>query len=169
MSKYQPLTEHLRKLSFSQYQLKFKDIENIIKDRLPASAYQYRAWWSNNPSNSAMTKAWLDAGWISSDVDLKGERLVFRRKSRTPALLPQPVGEDSLILKNLTPETMANLRAIAQLKGVSIPQAALDILDAHAKLSVADRLTLADKMRAKNSKMHHIDVPSMIRAERDSR
>jgi hypothetical protein len=169
MSKYQPLTEYLKNVPFSQYQLNFKDIENIIKDRLPASAYQYRAWWSNNPSNSAMTKAWLDAGWISSDVNLQGQRLVFRRKPRAPASFPQPVGEDSLIIKNLTPETMANLKAIAQLKGMSVMQAALDILNAHSKLTVAERLSLADKIRAKNSKMHHIDVPGMIRADRDSR
>ncbi len=170
MTKYQPLTEHLRNLPHSHYQLNFKDIEKIIQDRLPASAYQYRAWWSNNPSNSVMTKAWLDAGWISSDVDLESQKLVFRRKPKTPASsAPPPLGEASLIVENLTPETMANLKAIAQLKGVAVIQAAREILETHARLSMAERLALADTMRAKSPRMHHIDVPAIIRTDRESR
>ncbi len=114
MSKYEPLTAHLKNLPYSNYQITFKDIEKIINTPLPASAYQYRAWWSNNPSNSVMTKAWLDAGWMSSDVDLAGQKLVFRRKK--PAMpvsappLSTPPDEHSICIEGLAPEAGRHLR-----------------------------------------------------------
>ncbi len=60
----------------------FDEIEEIIGARLPASAFKHRAWWSNNPSNSVITHAWLDAGYKSANVDIPGRRLVFRRVAK---------------------------------------------------------------------------------------
>jgi hypothetical protein len=59
--------------------MSFDEIERVIGAKLPRSATQHRAWWSNNPENNVMTKAWKDAGFESEDVDMKGLRVTFRR------------------------------------------------------------------------------------------
>jgi hypothetical protein len=56
----------------------FAEIEKIIGSKLPPSAYDHRPWWSNNPSNNVMTKVWLEAGFQTEQVDLPGQKLVFR-------------------------------------------------------------------------------------------
>jgi hypothetical protein len=78
-SKYQPLTMHLRGQRDARAPMTFAEIERIVGAKLPPSASKYRAWWSNNPLNNVMTKAWLDAGFESEDVDLKGRKVVFHR------------------------------------------------------------------------------------------
>jgi hypothetical protein len=57
----------------------FAEIERIIGQKLPQNSQHHRAWWSNNPMNSVMTKVWLDAGFRSERVDMKARKLVFRR------------------------------------------------------------------------------------------
>lgn len=78
MSKYQPLTDHLRRAGAETVPMAFEDIERVIGAKLPRSA-SHRAWWSNNPSNNVMTAAWLAAGYESSQVVMKDRTLVFRR------------------------------------------------------------------------------------------
>ena len=58
----------------------FKEIESIIGCRLPPKASGYPAWWSNNPTNNPMTRAWLDAGYKSESVDTKNRKLIFRQQ-----------------------------------------------------------------------------------------
>jgi hypothetical protein len=84
MGKYEPLTEFLRKQRMEQVAMTFAEIERVVGFKLPQSARQHRAWWSNNPSNSVMTKAWLDAGFHSEQVDMAGRKLVFSRSSPGP-------------------------------------------------------------------------------------
>lgn len=57
----------------------FGQIERIIDAKLPSSAYKYRSWWSNNPSNSTITPAWLNAGYKTANVKIEDRKLVFRR------------------------------------------------------------------------------------------
>jgi hypothetical protein len=78
MSKYAPLTTFLAESAQSEIPLGFAEIEGVIGHPLPASK-KYAAWWSNNPSNNVMTRAWLAAGYQTERVDIAGERLVFRR------------------------------------------------------------------------------------------
>ena len=85
MGKYQPLTEFLGNQSTNEVRMSFDHIERVIGGKLPASAKHHRAWWSNNPNNSVMTKAWLDAGFRSEQVDMEGRKLVFRRVGRADA------------------------------------------------------------------------------------
>src|SRR5262245_21645058 len=59
--------------------MSFDEIERVIGAKLPPSAAHHRAWWSNNPQNNVMTKAWKDAGFESEDVDMDGRQVVFRR------------------------------------------------------------------------------------------
>jgi len=79
LAKYAALGEFLRKQVGSQIPMTFERIEKITGGKLPPSASRHRAWWSNNPDNSVMTKVWLDAGFQSEQVDMEGRRLVFRR------------------------------------------------------------------------------------------
>jgi hypothetical protein len=78
VSKYTPLGEFLRAQRGHEVPMTFDDIERLTGTKLPASA-RYRAWWSNNSSNSVLTKVWLDAGFESAQVDMAARKLVFRR------------------------------------------------------------------------------------------
>jgi|SRR5688572_25066028 hypothetical protein len=99
VGKYEPLGNFLRKQTADEVKVSFEQIERIIGDKLPASAHEHRAWWSNNPNNSVMTKAWIEAGFHSEQVDMDGRKLVFRRV-RGPGPSPmdsKPMGPHPLI------------------------------------------------------------------------
>ena len=83
VGKYEPLAIFLKKQGTKEIRMTFEQIERLIGSKLPASASEHRAWWSNNPSNSVITKAWLDAGYRTEDVDMTGRKLVFRKDLRT--------------------------------------------------------------------------------------
>ena len=83
MGKYEPLSEFLRKQAANEVRVSFEQIERIIGAKLPASAHEHRAWWSNNPNNSVMTRAWLDAGFRSEQVDMARRKLTFRKVAPT--------------------------------------------------------------------------------------
>ncbi len=81
MEKYKPLADHLRESSQDTLSMTFDEIEQIIGGKLPPSAFEYRAWWSNNPTNSVMTHAWLGAGYKTVRVDMPGRTLEFQKVS----------------------------------------------------------------------------------------
>ena len=89
MTKYTALGKFLENQKNMLVPMTFQEIEAITGHALPPSK-QYPAWWSNNTSNNVMTKVWLDAGFRTEQVDIGGERLVFRRN--TPAA-PAPAGQ----------------------------------------------------------------------------
>lgn len=45
---------------------------------LPLSARDHRPWWANDRSHS-QARAWMEAGWKTTNVDMAAETLVFRR------------------------------------------------------------------------------------------
>jgi hypothetical protein len=79
MSKYDALGDYLRGQSADEVPMTFAEIERLTGAKLPRSAYEHRPWWSNNGSNSVMTKIWLNAGFRSARVDMAGRKLVFER------------------------------------------------------------------------------------------
>jgi hypothetical protein len=83
MSKYEPLRRFLEKATTAEVLLTFSEIEKIVGFQLPRSQ-TVRAWWSNNPDNNVMTKEWLAAGYKTEQVDIKAQKLVFRRDSEKP-------------------------------------------------------------------------------------
>jgi len=83
MSKYDPLYETLTANNAKHVFMSFAEIEGVLGFALPRSSKQHRAWWSNNPSNNVMTKAWLMAGYKTESVDIAGEKLVFRKTDIT--------------------------------------------------------------------------------------
>lgn len=97
MSKYQRLGDFLRAQNQERIPMSFTDIERVTKAKLPPSAHKYRPWWSNNPTNSVLTRVWLDAGYESEQVDMAGQRLVFRRVTEPPAQQSVPAPPSSPI------------------------------------------------------------------------
>ncbi len=79
MSKYEPLKVFLSRLDTREASMSFQEIAGIIGAPLPPAAFRHRAWWSNNPSNSGITHAWLDAGYKTERVDMASRKLTFRR------------------------------------------------------------------------------------------
>jgi Domain of unknown function (DUF4268) len=55
----------------------FKDIEIIIKDKLPPSARNNRSWWAND--SVGHSHQWLEVGWRVSSVNMSAERVVFSK------------------------------------------------------------------------------------------
>jgi len=174
MSKYDPLTTYLKSQPGSSLPITFREIERLVGAKLPGSAYKYPAWWSNNPSNNVMTTAWLAAGWVTSDVDVPGERLVFRRRNPPGEVKPPetqpvayPMGENEVRVSGLSEETVKWLSYRAEAAQKTVPQIAADILAAHVKPSLSERLAIVDRLRMSGPVIRDVDVVAMIRKDRD--
>lgn len=79
MSKYEPLTHFLERSRRAVVEMTFAEIERVIGADLPPSTYKHRTLWSNNTVGHVMARAWIAAGFQSEQVDLEGQRVVFRR------------------------------------------------------------------------------------------
>jgi len=75
--RYKPLYDYLKQQGGQFVEMGFSQIEEILGFKLPASARKHRAFWSNNVHNAAITYWWLKAGYIATDIDWSGERLIF--------------------------------------------------------------------------------------------
>lgn len=89
MGKYDPLTHFLASKDTAEVPMTFDEIERVIGAPLPPSK-RYPAWWSNNPSNNVMTRAWLAAGYQTERVDVGHGQLIFRKVSGEPAAERDP-------------------------------------------------------------------------------
>lgn len=177
MSTYTSLSHYLSHVSTNTHPMTFAEIEKIIGRPLPPSAYKHRPWWSNNVTNSAMTRAWIEAGWKSERVDMEGRTLVFRRvnppspSSRSPSSFMPPdspkLGHTLQI--DLTSETIENLQIKAEAADLTVEQVAAALIAAHAKPSLQERLAIADRIRSQGPSWHDVDLPALIREDRDSR
>lgn len=80
MKKYAPLYDHLRAADTPTCTLSFQQVEQLLEERLPASARQHRAWWANEAEGShVQAAAWMDAGWRVAEVDLETGSVRFQR------------------------------------------------------------------------------------------
>ena len=77
-SKYYPLFEHLQKCNGEETPLTFKEVETVLDDSLPTSAFKKKNWWSNRDSaNALQAKAWVSAGYHIDAVDLTKQIVTF--------------------------------------------------------------------------------------------
>ena len=79
--KYTPLEHYLSNLPENQKEitLRFEQIEEILKCKLPSSAYEDRRWWDHEKEgNHVNGRSWSNAGWKigSLDVNEKWVKLV---------------------------------------------------------------------------------------------
>ena len=77
MSKYDALTKYLVESGQSSLSMTFDQVANVAGVELPPSAFKYRAWWSNNETNSVITRAWRKAGYETRNVDMEKRKLEF--------------------------------------------------------------------------------------------
>jgi len=72
--KYTPFEDYLHDLPESQREvmLRFKEIERILNDKLPSSAYEDRRWWDHEKEgNHVNARSWSNAGWKVDEVNFK--------------------------------------------------------------------------------------------------
>lgn len=79
MSKYEPLPQFLASAGGTAHRMTFAEIERILGFKLPKSAYEHVAWWSNNPTGHSHSRAWIKFGWRTESVDLAGRKVTFTR------------------------------------------------------------------------------------------
>jgi hypothetical protein len=80
--KYALLEHYLRDLPESQREvtLDFEQIERILNDKLPASAYESRTWWEHEKEgNHVNRRAWSNAGWKMEGLDVNQKWVRFVR------------------------------------------------------------------------------------------
>jgi hypothetical protein len=97
MSKYDPLEDYLKQANDEDVPMGFSEIEHVHGYELPPSSRKQRAWWSNNTSNNVMTRAWIDAGFETVEVDMAAEKLTFKRVKKVamkPAVKVAPSDPD---------------------------------------------------------------------------
>ena len=91
MGKYEPLPQFLSAKPGVTHRMSFDQIERVLGFKLPKSAYEHEAWWSNNPTGHSHSRTWLAAGWKTQDVDLNTRKVTFQRfPSRADAQPKQP-------------------------------------------------------------------------------
>jgi hypothetical protein len=85
MSKYDALTEWLRRQLGNRIVVPFEDIEDQDKIgvQLPRTAKENRDWWANENNRAAgyhhQSRAWMKAGWKPEHVDLGRQFVTFVR------------------------------------------------------------------------------------------
>lgn len=79
MGKYEPLTHYLEGRPEEIWDAQFSEVEQILGFSLPRSAHEYQAWWANQEPGHSQTRAWRDAGWETSRVDLASKKVRFRK------------------------------------------------------------------------------------------
>lgn len=79
--RYVPLEKYLMTVSANEIKLTFSEIESILKESLPASAYKYKAWWGNTTRSQKHAVTWLHAGYKIKEVDF-GNYVIFIKADR---------------------------------------------------------------------------------------
>ena len=76
MRKYEPLYAFFSTVKETKVTLSYLQIEEILSNKLPASAYKYKEWWDNN--SHVQSVSWRTANFIVCDVVL-GENVTFQK------------------------------------------------------------------------------------------
>ena len=84
MSKYEALPQFLASVGGAAHRMSFREIETVLGFKLPKSAYEHEAWWSNNATGHSHARAWLKFGWRTEAVDLAGRKVTFQRDGPIP-------------------------------------------------------------------------------------
>jgi hypothetical protein len=95
MSKYEPLPQFLAAKPGAVHRMSFDQIERILGFKLPKSAYEHEAWWSNNATGHSHARTWLEAGWRTMDVDLEARKVSFQRLASSASSLDKPPKRDA--------------------------------------------------------------------------
>lgn len=170
--KYEALKRRLEgDFSGHEARMGFAEIERVLGFALPASARKHQAWWSNSRHGHSHAAAWLDAGWRTSDLDLIGQRVTFRRDAEHgvaengasfdhsgAATITFDVSTLSAAARKLVNEEARRL-------GVAPGQAVVALLNG---VAIEKRRTLLDWF-ARASPPSKLDSVDLVREARDER
>lgn len=67
----------------SDIRVTFQDIETMLDEPLPSTAFAHESWWSNDYFDQPQSLTWLKAGWRVRDVDLTKKEVTFHRTNTT--------------------------------------------------------------------------------------
>ena len=77
MRDYDALCNYLSQRKGQRIEMSFSEIEEIIGDTLPLSAYKYNAWWNNSRTKAhPHCRAWMNAGFKTVDVNSNIEKRI---------------------------------------------------------------------------------------------
>lgn len=76
-NKYGPLCDYLKRCGKSSVRITFQEIEDIIGESLPVSAYTYQAWWENRKPYVSQARAYIEAGFLVEKVNLVEKWVLF--------------------------------------------------------------------------------------------
>ena len=69
MKKYRDLYDFLKLQDSEKIEMTFSEVEELIYNKLPKSAFKHRQWWANGGHVQAY--AWMDAGYLVKKVNFK--------------------------------------------------------------------------------------------------
>ncbi len=120
MSKYQGLTDFLADSLEDKIVLTFEEVNGLVHDGLPESAFKHRPWWANRTEGrGSQNLAWQSIGWETRDVDMELDEVTFIRVRPTA---------DSVVGARQIGLTIAEAKAgLAKMFGVSEDQIEISI------------------------------------------
>ena len=77
--KYRFLADYLHEHGGDTITMSFDQIEQLVGDKLPRSAYNYRAYWSNTDTHT-ISRAWMRAGDMTTYVNLLAKKVTFEKR-----------------------------------------------------------------------------------------
>lgn len=80
--KYRPLYDYLADHEFDRVQLSFEELEVVLGAAVPASARNWRQWWTNSEESHPHARSWLRAGYEVASLSLGDELVIFERLPR---------------------------------------------------------------------------------------
>jgi hypothetical protein len=164
MSKYDPLRRYLENRNAQQVPMTFAEVEGVLGLPLPPSAKAHATWWSNNTGTHVGVRAWRDAGWKTSRVDVSSERVVFvRTADESSRGDPSPGFTVALEQLSLAARKLLEDYAL-EANGDTSSAVARAIHEA----AIARRRALIDRITA-NAPSVDVDVVALIREDRDAR
>ena len=81
VGKYGPLAAYLAAQPTDTVRLTFEEIEAMLGERLPPSAWSTR-WWADAPAGHSHAQAWMSAGWRVVAVERRPRAVTFERQVR---------------------------------------------------------------------------------------
>lgn len=167
--RYEPLTRRLESQRTDEVRLTFGEIEEIVGRALPGSARRHPAWWANTSSHSH-ADAWLRVGWKTRDLDLRGERITFRRRGVSSISGPSEslrpwVGGLVLAREVLSTAARRIVEAESARTGVSHGHAAAELLN---RLAASEKRRVFERFPWEK-KRSSVDSVDLIREDRDAR
>jgi hypothetical protein len=87
-SKYARLAGQLAATGAMVIELSLAEVDKLVPDGLPESAYRYRTWWTSNTGLTAQSRhGWTNAGYQVSQVDLTNGVIVFTQQTDRQPLI----------------------------------------------------------------------------------